>query len=57
MQRIVYFNERREGMHEEISTTVIPESDMLENIQDDDLEDDFKSYLKMEASILEEMAK
>ena len=44
-------------MHEEISTTVIPESDMLENIQDDDLEDDFKSYLKMEASILEEMAK
>jgi len=57
VQRIVYFNERREGLHEEISTTVIPESDMLENIQDDDLEEDFKSYLKMESQILEEMAK
>lgn len=30
---------------------------MLNTSQDDDLEEDFKSYLKMESQILEEMAK
>ena len=55
MQRIIYFNERRNGLHEEIQTSTIPETDMLENINDEELEDEFKSYLKMETQILEQL--
>ena len=55
VQRIIYFNERKEGQHCEIETTHVTESDMLENINDEELEEDFKSYLKIESQLLEEL--
>jgi hypothetical protein len=56
VKRIKYFNERRNGEHEDIATVSVLDSDMLEDFNDEELEEDFKSYLKLESQLLEQLA-
>lgn len=52
-QRILYFDETENHEEESENLTLAADADMLENIQDDELEGEFKDYLKLEKEILE----